>query len=506
MLDAAGYPCEPPLLVHPINASGAAETADASFVPPPRKQGTGTPPPPPPVVFRLRGVDDRLAAGGRTVVGRKLFAEQFAAFTCHAFDAMTPEAWNNVIVAGGAVLGSLLPLEEMWRRIAPSPLAADNRDFVRRFRPSDPLSLIEQSSLTPDKFLTEVRWPSADVDVFIYGLGAAAADSKLATLVLLVSKALKARGAGELAYVRTPNTVTIAAPKGERFRKVQIITRLYKTAAEVINTFDIDCCCSSYDGTDVMCTPRARAAINSKLNVVNLSLRGSAYENRLVKYAQRGFAIGVPGLDKSKINFENVRVRLERSSWGGWNDFSGDGFSWGKWEDSKCSLLRILLMEQIASTVGYFDEPFLGRLKKEPMPAIEEVKRFHFLSDDDYPVSYRKGPANYAASTKLVDLVGQAAKGALKTTWQEGSMPRIPISWDDWIAGAYIGDARGPKSHHFDEAKWKKEREDKAKAEADKKVAEEAEKEALRREARDAAEALRVMQERLTAAEKGKKK
>ncbi len=120
------------------------------------------------------------------------------------------------------------------------------------------------------------------------------------------------------------------------------------------------------------------------------------------------------------------------------------------------------------------------------------------------PINYRKGPANYAASTKIVDLVGQAAKGVLKTTWHEGSMPRIPISFDEWIAGVYTGDTRGPKGYHFDSAQWQREREEKAKAEAAKKAAEEAEKEALRREARDAVEALRVMQERQAAGEKDK--
>jgi hypothetical protein len=386
MLDAAGYPCEPPLLVHPVGAGGAADAADASFVSSAlRKQKAGAPAPlpSPPVVFRLRGEDDRLAPGGRTVVGRALFAEQFAAFSCNAFGAMTPDSWSNVIVAGGSVVASLLPLEESWRRIAPSPLADESRDFVRRYRPSDPASLIEQSSMSPATYLAEVRWKSGDIDVFVYGLDAAAADAKLAALVLLISKALKARGAGELAYVRTPNTVTIAPPKGGRLRKVQIITRLYKTAAEVINTFDIDCCCCSFDGTDVMCTPRARTAINAKVNMVNLTLRGSAYENRLVKYAQRGFAIGVPELDKTKINNENVRVRIGRSSYGGWNDYVGEGFSWHKWEASKCTLLRILLMEQIAGTIGYFDEPFPGRLKKEPKPVVETVTRFHFLTSED---------------------------------------------------------------------------------------------------------------------------
>lgn len=43
-------------------------------------------------------------------------------------------------------------------------------------------------------------------------------------------------------------------------------------------------CCFGYDGTRVQCTERARAAIVSKINVVDLTIRGAAYENRLIKY------------------------------------------------------------------------------------------------------------------------------------------------------------------------------------------------------------------------------
>ena len=98
---------------------------------------------------------------------------------------------------------------------------------------------------------------------------------------------------------------------------------------EVINTFDLDCCCVAYDGAAAWGTQRSRAAINAKRNTVNLMLRGAAYENRLVKYAQRGFGIVVPGLNKGEIDGENLAVKMGKSSWGG-NSFVGSGFSWDK--------------------------------------------------------------------------------------------------------------------------------------------------------------------------------
>ena len=46
---------------------------------------------------------------------------------------------------------------------------------------------------------------------------------------------------------------------------------------------------------------RAGQAVNQKVNIVNLELRGAAYDNRLTKYATRGFAVGVPELDVSDL-------------------------------------------------------------------------------------------------------------------------------------------------------------------------------------------------------------
>lgn len=63
----------------------------------------------------------------------------------------------------------------------------------------------------------------------------------------------------------------------------------------------------------------------------------------LPSLASRWFAISVPELDKSRIDSKNIAVKVSsEGGWGGTN-FVGDGFSWSKWEDSRGSLLRILV-------------------------------------------------------------------------------------------------------------------------------------------------------------------
>ena len=60
---------------------------------------------------------------------------------------------------------------------------------------------------------------------------------------------------------------------------------LTRTQADILNGFDIDCCCVGFDGQDVLLTGRAARAIATKTNTINLAIRGEAYENRLLKYA-----------------------------------------------------------------------------------------------------------------------------------------------------------------------------------------------------------------------------
>jgi hypothetical protein len=62
---------------------------------------------------------------------------------------------------------------------------------------------------------------------------------------------------------------------------------LYKSPAEVLMGFDIDSCTVGFDGERVWALPRARRAINSRYNLVDLSRRSLTYESRLQKYAKR---------------------------------------------------------------------------------------------------------------------------------------------------------------------------------------------------------------------------
>ena len=115
--------------------------------------------------------------------------------------------------------------------------------------------------------------------------------------------------------MRTNRTISFAA--GCPLRHVQIVLRLYKTPAEVLLGFDLDCVGVGFDGTDVWALPRARRAVNYRMNVADPSrqtYRTTSYEYRLWKYryqyhkdffnfcSKRGFAVGVPGFQPQYVN------------------------------------------------------------------------------------------------------------------------------------------------------------------------------------------------------------
>ena len=85
-------------------------------------------------------------------------------------------------------------------------------------------------------------------------------------------------------------------------RHVQIVLRLYKSVSEILTGFDVDCSCFAYDGNQVYGTPRGIASLMTQTNTIDLSRRSPSYESRLSKYAQRGFEVYWPDLDRTKID------------------------------------------------------------------------------------------------------------------------------------------------------------------------------------------------------------
>ena len=93
----------------------------------------------------------------------------------------------------------------------------------------------------------------------------------------------------EVSCVRSKNVVTLVSQYP--YRHIQIILRLYRSPAEVLMGFDVDCCSVGFDGKTVWALPRAREAFIRQQNSVDMTRRSPSYEMRLAKYSERGFEV-----------------------------------------------------------------------------------------------------------------------------------------------------------------------------------------------------------------------
>ncbi|KAE8222316.1 hypothetical protein CF319_g4467 [Tilletia indica] len=212
-------------------------------------------------------------------------------------------------------------------------------------------------------------------------------------------------------FTRTTNTFTFTpsqAAVASGFRKIQIITTIYGTIADIISHFDLAPCALAYDGQEVWMTARGLRSLWTGFTYVTDAIRGSSAA-RIMKYAQRGYALQFPFSED--IN-DDVRMRdlisdksiLPRNMMRRWKDKTLTTYRVshlvcrakfglkGQWTHSLSGLVGLsVLWEQvqgqanlekalIASTNGcgtlyglYFESP------EEPVDDIAEMYALAFL-------------------------------------------------------------------------------------------------------------------------------
>jgi ankyrin repeat protein len=176
--------------------------------------------------------------------------------------------WSNVVAAGSAVVTSLLPVPE------------EHNASKRALR----------------EYYHQKLAPASDVDLFLYDLTEEQAIEKIKQIEERIRDSILT----ETTTVRTKNAITIVSQYPTRH--VQIVLRIYRSISEILTGFDVDCSCAAYDGSQVYASPRALAAYVTQINTIDLTRRSPSYENRLSKYARRGFEVYWPLLDRSRID------------------------------------------------------------------------------------------------------------------------------------------------------------------------------------------------------------
>lgn len=80
-----------------------------------------------------------------------------------------------------------------------------------------------------------------------------------------------------------------------------------ESVAELLHKFDVDCAAVAFEPatSKTYMSPRAKRAFETGCNILDSRFNSPTYAERLWKYAKRGFAVAVPGLD---INMVSPRV------------------------------------------------------------------------------------------------------------------------------------------------------------------------------------------------------
>jgi ankyrin repeat protein len=193
------------------------------------------------------------------------FKQNFALF-CES--SLVDLDWSNVVAAGSSVVTCLLPVPEKYKK----------------------------SKRALRTYYHETIAPASDVDLFLYGLTEEEAVKK----IIEIEKRIKDSILTETTTIRTKNAITIASQYPTRH--IQIVLRIYKSVAEILTGFDVDCSCAAYDGKQVYAAPRALTAYMTQTNTIDLTRRSPSYENRLSKYSHRGFEVYWPDLVRSRID------------------------------------------------------------------------------------------------------------------------------------------------------------------------------------------------------------
>lgn len=197
------------------------------------------------------------------------FTRIFNNSTNGVFLTFSSDDFNNLFIAGGAVLQSLI---------------LDPRYTYNRLN---------------------------DIDIFIYGLDEEAAEKKINLVVHKICSyfdktMLQPYEIRNRVIYRSPDSITINIAPTYKCAKFQIIySRLYKTKSEILLGFDIDCCCCGYDLDKIYVLPKTLFSLIHRINIVGIdkSRFSKSYENRLLKYSYRGFGVYVPGLNFDKLKY-----------------------------------------------------------------------------------------------------------------------------------------------------------------------------------------------------------
>jgi hypothetical protein len=151
---------------------------------------------------------------------------------------------------------------------------------------------------------------------------------------------------------------------------IQIVLASDCTPEQVLQNFDLDSSCLCYTKGKFFGLKRGIRALQTQVNVVDMSRRTCTYEYRLVKYYKRGFDVLLPGvhfddLSQEKLQEEKHGVALLarydeiKSPFGIRSYYETEPATWGSpWSDIAIAYNAILCGKQPTTVSAWSDDQY----------------------------------------------------------------------------------------------------------------------------------------------------
>lgn len=155
--------------------------------------------------------------------------------------------------------------------------------------------------------------PVKDYDIFIHGLSTEKTFEKIKYVCNFIKdyyQKFHADKCSSFVMMRNYNciniyveyeTIRLDGKKAKKRIQYQIILTSFTDIQQILNGFDIDCCCIAYDGKNLLATNRGYLAYATGINFVNLMFLSKSYNFRLDKYMHRSFSVYIPYFKRTKV-------------------------------------------------------------------------------------------------------------------------------------------------------------------------------------------------------------
>lgn len=304
---------------------------------------------------------------------RELTIQPSSASFCEVFERITHGVlrgldWSNVLVAGGMALTTLLHTD---------PSNDDDR---------------------------AVRDPN--IDLYIYGLGPEDANRKIEEVHDTWARNLPATAQARLVV---KNAKTINLLSSYPHRRIQIVLKLLPSPTDVLLNFGLDACAIAFDGSRVLMLPRCARAIETGYSVFTMDLvwghhlgnRTASQENRIFKYADRGFGLRIlpsycRSLEEDHLEacvFKKAQSPVSADQMA--DDEEDEAWTQGTWQRDRKPYGR--------------SEPGLKTLKRIACLGQDFVHRFYFgatplaISQEHYARQKDLGDSNKAGAEHIIN-------------------------------------------------------------------------------------------------------